>query len=124
MPVRFCLLASLAALAVACGVPHEVAKQAEQVGSIAAEGSLLARDVRQADTTATFARVHAEALRQKLAPLADTVEDDDLARVVRTVDEQLAALEGHPGDARAAAGVERRLDDAAKRSDEIEKGAA
>ena len=121
---RMCLLTAVAASATACGVPQDVAKQAEQVASIAAEGSLLARDVRQGDTTATFVRVHADALQEKLAPLADAVEQEQLASVVRTVDEQLAALEERTGDVSRAACIEQRLEDAAKRAEEIGKAAA
>jgi paraquat-inducible protein B len=124
MPGRMCLLAAIAVSTAACGVPQDVAKQAEQVASIAAEGSLLARDVRQGDTTGTFVRVHADALQEKLAPLADAVEQEQLASVVKTVEEQLAALERWPGDSSRAAGIEQRLDDAAKRAEEIGKAAA
>jgi hypothetical protein len=124
MPARICLLAAVAASAAACGVPQVVTKQAEEVGSIAAEGSLLARDVRQGESTATFVRVHAAALRQKLAPLADAVEHVELARVAQTVDEQLDALENNPGDAERAVGIERRLGDAAKAAEEIRKAVA
>ena len=119
-----CLLAAVAVSSAACGVPHDVAKQAEQVASIAAEGSLLARDVRQGDTTRTFVRVHADALQEKLAPLADAVEQEQLASIVRTVDEQLAALEERPGDSSRAADIEQLLEDAAKRAEEIGKAAA
>ena len=105
----------------ACGVPQTVSKQAEQVGSIAAEGSLLARDIREGDSTSRFARVHSAALREKLAPLADAVEHDELAAVVRSVDEQLATLEEHPGDATRAARIEQRLEDAARRAAEIQE---
>ena len=124
MPARMCLLAAVAVSAAACGVSQDLGKQAEQVASIAAEGSLLARDVRQGDSTATFVRVHARGLREKLAPLADAVEHEQLARVVRSVDDQLSALEDDPGDSSAAAGIEQRLDDAAKRAEEIGKAAA
>ncbi len=117
------LVALLACLVVlmGCGVPQTVPKQAEQVGSIAAEGSLLARDIRQGDSTSRFARVHSAALREKLAPLADAVEHDELAAVVRSVDEQLAAVEEHPGDATRAARIEQRLEDAARRAAEIQE---
>jgi hypothetical protein len=63
-------------------------------------------------------------LREKLALLEAAVEDDELARVVHTVDEQLAALEERPGDSSRAAGIEQQLDDAAKRAEEIGKTAA
>ncbi len=124
MPRRICVLAVAAVLAGACGVPQDVAKQAEQVGSIAAEGALLARDVRQGESTATFARVHAEALREKLAPLAKAIEHDELGGVARVVDARLGSLERHPADSNRAAAVEDALHEAAEQADEIARGAS
>ena len=107
-----------------CGTPATIAKQAEEVGSIAAEGALLAHDAGEGDTTETFTRVHARELAKKADQLAPKIRDGDLDRVARAVGADLERLADAPGDERAAARLEHRLDDAAKRAEEIGKAAS
>jgi hypothetical protein len=101
-----------------CMVPAEPAKQAEEISSISAEGSLLAHEVADGDVTSAFTRVHAEALRKKLSELEPKVQVDTLARLLRDADAELAALEDETG---GAGEVERRLERIAKQADELAK---
>jgi hypothetical protein len=102
-----------------CIVPSEPAKQAEEIASIAAEGALLAHDAAEGDTTETFTHEHAEALRGNLAKLAPKVKAAELARLLRTTDAHLERLAAAPGDRERAARLERRLDETAKRAEEL-----
>jgi hypothetical protein len=112
------LAGAAAALAAAgCGVPSEPKKQAEEVESVAAEGALLARDAAKGRTTATFARVHAEALRERLKALRPKIVEPTLARIEREVDSALRQLAESPGEADVAA----PLDEAAKAAGALAK---
>jgi hypothetical protein len=112
------LIGVLAALAAAgCGVPSEPAKQAEEVESVAAEGALLAHDATGGRTTATFTRVHAQALRKRLGALRPKIVEQELARIADRVDSALRTLEGSPSEA----DVEVPLDEAAKAAGELAK---
>lgn len=115
---RFLLGAVLALILSGCLVPSEPAKQAEEIASIAAEGSLLAHDAAEGDTTQAFTRVHAEALRESLARLEPKVEAAALARLLERADAALAELAEPPAAARAAR-LERRLDEVATRAGEL-----
>lgn len=108
-----------AALVAGCGVPSETAKQAEAVGSVAAEAALLAHDAAEGDTLGPYARVHAEALRKNLRALEPKIRDRALAQVARAVDDALTRLADAPGDEARAAALERRLEGAARRSEEL-----
>jgi hypothetical protein len=101
-----------------CMAPAEPAKQAEEISSIAGEGSLLAHEVVERDVTTTFTRVHAEALRKKLSELEPKVQVDALARLLHDADAELAGLEDESG---GAGEVERRLERIAKQADELAK---
>jgi hypothetical protein len=111
-------------LAAGCGAPATVEKQAEEVGSIAAEGALLAHDASEGDTTKTFTRVHARELAKKAEQLVPKIRSDNLERVTRSVVSGLERLADDPGDERGAEELEQRLDDAAKRAEEIGKAAS
>ena len=91
-------------------MPTDPSKQADQIASVAAEGSLLAHDAAEGDTTETFTRVHADALRESLARLEPKVQVDELRRLLRGTDAALAALADAPGNRARAARVERMLD--------------
>jgi hypothetical protein len=106
-------------LAVGCGVPHELSKQAEDVHSVAAEGALLAHDASEGSTTSTFTAEHAEALRKLLSPLRAAVEDERLAEIADDVDRTLGDLARAPDDERRAAAAERRLDRLAADAEEL-----
>jgi hypothetical protein len=113
---------ALTVVAVGCGVPSSVTKQAEDLASIAAEGSLLAGDVAEGDSTEPFVKTHADSLRKNAATLRKAISHPDLRLVAGEVVTELARLAASPGP-RTAAGVERRLDDAATRAEEIGKAA-
>jgi hypothetical protein len=115
--VRFTVLAAASLVLCACAAPGETAQQAGAIASIAAEGSLLAHDVAGGDTTRTFTRVHAGALRAKLAELEPKVTAAELDRLLSEVDAALAALAGPAGE-RDAGSIERRLEELSKRADE------
>lgn len=99
-------------------MPSEPAKQAEEISSLSAEGALLAHEVSEGDVTDTFARVHAQALRNKLSELEPKVQVDALAELLRNADAGLALLEDDSVD---AGPIERRLDGIARRADELAK---
>jgi hypothetical protein len=123
--VNWRLLAAVSVFAVVgCGSPGTVEKQAEDVASIAAEGALLAHDASEGDTAETFTRVHARELAKQADTLRPAIRDTRLEDVVRSVGRELRALADEPGNETAAALLERRLDDAAKRAEEIGKAAS
>ena len=76
------VLPLLAALLLAgCGQPTEPSKQAEELGSMASEGALLAHDAAVGSSTGPFTRVHSQALRTKLDQLEPYLKDEQLARL-------------------------------------------
>ena len=99
-------------------MPTEPAKQAEEISSISAEGALLAHEIGEDDVTDTFTRVHAEALRKRLAELEPKVQVDALTELLRSVDRVIAVLSDGTGDPRR---IEVTLDDMSKRADELAK---
>jgi hypothetical protein len=117
-------VALLAILLAGCGTPSALDKQAEEVGSIAAEGALLAHDASEGDTTETFTRVHARELAKNVETLRPAIRDGRLERVARSVGADLERLADDPSDERGAAQLERRLDDASTQAEEIGKGAS
>jgi 5'-deoxynucleotidase YfbR-like HD superfamily hydrolase len=117
---RAAAVACLAAFLAACGTPSNVADQAAEVGSIAAEGALLAHDAAEGDTTDAFTRVHARALRRNVEELAEAIRDDRLAPLAQKVAAHLERLQSDPSDRSAAAELERALEGAARTADEIE----
>jgi hypothetical protein len=121
-PARVVALAGIV-LATGCGQPATLEKQAEAVGSIAAEGALLAHDAGEGSTLGPFTEVHAQALRKKLAELDAVIDDRELARVSADVDSALQRLEEAPGDRPSARTAERELDEATEAADQIGKRA-
>jgi hypothetical protein len=119
--VRIALASILVLLLAGCGTSHQVAKQADEVHSVAAEGALLAHEAAEGDTTDTFAGEHAKALRKLLGKVRPAIEEPRLATVADDVDRTLAELARRPGDRSRAAGAERKLERAAKAADELAK---
>ena len=107
-----------------CGSSGSVEKQAEEVGSIAAEGALLAHDASEGGTTGTFTRVHARELAKKADQLAAKIRESELRRVAQAVGVDLERLADDPGDEQGAARLEQRLDAASKRAEEIGEAAS
>lgn len=115
------LLVLVVVLLAGCGTPHEAAKQAEEVHSVAAEGALLAHEAAEGDTRDTFAREHAKALRKRLDELRPVIEEPRLAELADDVDRTLDELGRTPGDRDRAAGAERKLERAAEAAEELAK---
>ena len=117
---RALLLAALVLLA-GCGQSTDPKKQAEDLGSVAAEGALLAHEAAEGDTREAFAQEHAKALRRVLGELRPALDDPRLATLADDVDGELAALERSPGDRDRAAAAERELESSAKTADELSR---
>jgi hypothetical protein len=109
------LLAAVVLLLVGCGESTDPKKQAEDLGSFAAEGALLAHDAADGASTGPFTRVHSEVLREDVHKLEPKLKR---RRLVRLADEISSALDELPDQPDAAA---RRLDDASDRADELAK---
>src|SRR4051812_33291031 len=111
---RALLLAALVLLA-GCGQPTEPKKQAEELGSVGAEGALLAHEAADGSSTGPFTRVHSEVLREDVHKLEPKLKQPALARLADEISSALDELPDEPG---AAA---RRLDHAADRAGELAK---
>ncbi|HKH30208.1 MAG TPA: hypothetical protein VKA45_04070 [Gaiellaceae bacterium] len=107
------VLVAVALLLAGCGESTDPKKQAEDLGSVAAEGALLAHDAADGASTGPFTRVHSEVLREDVHKLEAKLKQRPL---VRLADEISSALDELPDQPDAAA---RRLDDAADRADEL-----
>jgi len=115
VPVRRALLLAALVLVAGCGESTEPTKQAEDLGSVAAEGALLAHDAADGSSTGPFTRVHSDVLRKDVEKLEPKLKERPL---VRLADEIASALDQLPDDAEAAG---KRLDDAADRAEELAK---
>jgi len=104
---RSASLLALLAVAAGCGTPEELSKQAEEVQSVAAEGSLLAHAASEGSTTGVFTREHAKALRKLLRKLRPAIEDRQLAGLADRTDAALERLE--VGDERGPGRLEEEL---------------
>jgi hypothetical protein len=113
LSVRRVLAAAAALLLAGCGQPTEPSKQAEDLGSIAAEGALLAHGAAHGSSTGPFTRVHSEALRKALAQLEPNLKEARLARIAADIGEALDGLPDQPARA------ERQLDTAAEKAEEL-----
>ena len=96
-------------------------KQAEELGSIAAEGALVAHDASEGDTTDAFTRVHARELRRDAASIRKQAADARLAGLGRRIGNALERLADDPGNQDAAARIQRELDGAADEAGELEQ---
>jgi hypothetical protein len=115
LPVRRALLLAALVLVAGCGESTEPTKQAEDLGSVAAEGALLAHDAADGSSTGPFTRVHSDVLRKDVEKLEPKLKERPL---VRLADEIASALDQLPDDPEAAG---KRLDDAADRAEELAK---
>jgi hypothetical protein len=108
----------------------ELRREVDAIGSVAAEGELLASDVSLDRTKATFVRVHAGELASAADDSAQKLNDADLAsgleddarraiRIAMDASDALGELEISPGDERQAKTVEAKLASAGNRADEL-----
>jgi hypothetical protein len=105
---RLAVLAAVAFLAAGCG--ETAKKQAEDLGSIAAEGALVAHDAAEGSTTDAFTRVHSRALRKKADKIAEKAKQPPLERLAQEISRALERLADDPDDRDGAATIERRLE--------------
>jgi hypothetical protein len=113
--VRCALLLAALVLVAGCGQPTEPKKQAEDLGSVAAEGALLAHDAADGSSTGPFTRVHSEVLRKDVEKLEPKLKKRPLERLAQQITSALDELPDNPDVAA------RRLDDAADRAEELAK---
>jgi hypothetical protein len=111
---------------------HALQRDAEHVGSLATEGSLLAHDVSTGDSTKIFARVHAKELSRAASDLEDalaerptsagiTADVRKLSRLAGKVSDELERLHLHPTDRAIAESLEQPLRIDADAADELAK---
>ena len=98
-------------------------KQAEDLGSIAAEGALVAHDASEGSTTHVFTRVHSRALREKADSIDRQAADPRLEQLAGRIADALERLADDPGDRGGAERIQRRLEQAADDAGELEKSA-
>jgi hypothetical protein len=112
-----------AALGLVCLVtgcaPDQPAKQAEEIGSIAAEGALLAHGAAEGSSTKIFVREHAEALDRRLGKTRSVVDDRRLESLAASVSEELVRLAEEPGDELTTRSVERALERRSREAAEL-----
>jgi GAF domain-containing protein len=118
---RAALFITLILVGAGCGVPASPAKQAEDLGSIAAEAALLAGDAAEGDTTTQFAATHAEALRRNAETLAAAITHAELGQAAADVVTALERLESAPGERGVAGEAKELLESAATRAEQIAK---
>jgi hypothetical protein len=100
VPVRRALLSAALALVLAgCGQATEPTKQAEELGSVAAEGALLAHDAADGASTGPFARVHSEVLGEDVHKLEPKLKQRALIRLADEISGALEELPDQPGAA-------------------------
>jgi hypothetical protein len=93
-----------------CGGHGGTAAQAQTLGSVAADGALLAADVGRSRTTAAFLDVHAGELGRDAGDLARTGATRDVRALARRVERLLVRLRREPVGGDAAAALARALD--------------
>ena len=102
------------------------------MGSLAAEGGLLANDVSKGASTKFFTRVHAKEMSVAASNLADAlaerptspgIERDvrKLSRLAGKVSRELEQLHLHPTDREVAESLKQPLSDDAEAADELAK---
>jgi hypothetical protein len=111
---------------------HALKRDAEKIGSLATEGSLLANDMSKGASTKYFARVHAKELSDAASNMADALAERPtspgigpkvrrLSKLAGKVAAQLEQLHLHPTDRSVARSLEQPLMDDADASDKLAK---
>ena len=117
---RLTVLAAATLLLAGCA-SHSVKKQAGDLGSIAAEGTLVAHDASEGSTTDNFTRVHGRALRDLAKKVQDAPAAPAVGQLASRIAGDLDELADHPGEEGRAARIERGLERAAKQAGDLEK---
>lgn len=111
---------------------HALKRDAEKIGSLATEGSLLANDMSKGASTKYFARVHAKELSEAASNLEDALAERPtspgietkvrrLSKLAGKVANQLEQLHLHPTDRSVARSLKQPLMDDADASDALAK---
>jgi len=111
---------------------HALKRDAEKVGSLAAEGELLAKDMSKGASTETFARVHAKELSTAASNFADALSKRPIApgiaakvhklsRLAAKVATQLDQLHLHPTNRAVAKAMKQPLSDDVDAADRLSK---
>lgn len=116
--MRSVAVLGLAVLLMGCA-PDDPARQAEEIGSIAAEGALLAHGAAEGSSTGIFVREHAKALDRRLEKTRSVVHDQRLASLAASVSDELVRLAAEPGDELTTRSVERALERHARDAAEL-----
>jgi hypothetical protein len=108
----------------------ELRREVDSVGSLAAEGELLASEVARDRTKATFVRVHADELASNAEESAEKLNDADVApgledkskraiELASEISDALGELVVSPGDERVGRSVQLKLHALADKTDEL-----
>jgi ABC-type sugar transport system substrate-binding protein len=108
----------------------ELRREVDSIGSVAAEGQLLASDVALDRTKATFVRVHAGELSSAAEDSAQKLNDADVAtgleddtkqaiEIANEASDALGTLVVSPGDEQLARSAVAKLRDAGDRADRL-----
>jgi hypothetical protein len=111
---------------------HALQRDAENVGSLASEGGLLADDVSRGRSTTYFVRVHAKELSRKASNLEDALAERPttpgitsdvrkLSKLAGKVSRELERLHLHPTDRGVAGSLKKPLSDDADAAGELAK---
>ena len=111
---------------------HALKRDAEKVGSLAAEGDLLANDVSKGASTRPFVGVHAKELSQAASDLADSLARRPtspgiepavrkLSKLARKVAAELDRLHLHPTDRAVAKALKQPLLEDTDAADKLAK---
>ena len=106
------------ALVFVVGCGSTASKQAEDLHSLAAEGALLAHDAREGDEWKPYRQAHSKELAKKTSSLEAAAKSRALSELATSIAGDLDRLS--QADRRQAAVLERRLDDAATRAEQLE----
>src|SRR3954454_3882521 len=115
---RFSVLAIATVLVAGCGAQSET-KQADDLGSVAAEGAVGAQDAGGRSSTPNFTRGHGRALRDLAQKVQAAPAAPPLERLAARITTDLDTLADNPGDERRAGRIQRDLERAAKQANAL-----
>ena len=115
---RLTMFAAATLLLAGCG-SQPAKKQAGDLGSVAAEGALVAHDASEGSTTDNFTRVHGRALRDLAKNVQDAPAAPPVGRLAARIVADLDALADNPGDEQRAGRIKRDLERASKQANAL-----